>query len=57
MREVAIGTERRFAATQQFGRFRSEADICRAYRKRIYEYTALEQRVQGRLWNSQSIVE
>src|SRR5262249_3811286 len=34
---------RQFAATQHFGRFRSEADIglMHAYRKRIYEYTPL----------------
>ena len=34
------GTERRFAATQHFGRFRSEADIDRvALTERIYEDT------------------
>ena len=37
VRMTAYGTSRQFAATQHFGRFRSEADI--AYRKRIYEYT------------------
>jgi hypothetical protein len=35
LRSVAIGTKRHFAAAQQFGRFRSEADMRRqrvAYR-------------------------
>jgi hypothetical protein len=30
LRSVAIGTSRHFAVTQQFSRFRSEADIQRA---------------------------
>src|SRR5258708_7496396 len=35
----AVGTSRHFAATQQFSRFRSEADIQRAaLQNRIYKY-------------------
>src|SRR6516162_1171883 len=39
---AAYGTSRQFAATQHFGRFRSEADIDRAalIEKLIYEYTS-----------------
>jgi hypothetical protein len=36
----ANGTSRRFAAAQQFGRFRSEADIEPRLPSRIHEYTA-----------------
>src|SRR5215471_16151405 len=35
------GTSRHFTALQQFGRFRSNADIGPRSRSRIYEYTAL----------------
>src|SRR5262249_51163208 len=49
----ASGTSRQFAATQHFGRFRSEADIGlnRAYRKWIYEYTSsVSHRDRVALW-------
>jgi hypothetical protein len=40
LRSVAIGTSRQFAASQQLGRFRSEADINFGWsRNRIYGYT------------------
>jgi len=35
----AIGPSRHFAASQQFGRFRSEADISERFAEGIYEYT------------------
>ena len=40
--ESGLGPSRRFAATQQFGRFRSEADIQQPrLQNRIYEYAPL----------------
>src|SRR5712691_3497391 len=39
VQESVVGTSRHFAATQQVGRFRSEADIQQAtLQNRIYEY-------------------
>jgi hypothetical protein len=37
-RMTASGTSRYFAASQQFGRFRSEAGISGGLQNRIYEY-------------------
>jgi len=36
--ESGCGPSRHFAASQQFGRFRSEADINERFAERTYEY-------------------
>jgi hypothetical protein len=48
MHKSPSGTSRHFAAAQQFGRFRSEADIEPRSPSRIYEYTALVPEAQSR---------